>query len=71
MDTLDPELLSRLRVVDLKVELEKRGLSKSGTKAVLIERLKKFLKEKQQEHEAAQQSELLSPSKQPQIMVIN
>ncbi|VDM75571.1 unnamed protein product [Strongylus vulgaris] len=32
--------LSSLRVVDLKDELDKRGLSKIGNKSVLIERLK-------------------------------
>lgn len=32
--------LSSLRVVDLKQELEKRGLSKSGSKKDLAERLK-------------------------------
>jgi len=32
--------LSSLRVVDLKAELEKRGLSKSGTKKDLVDRLK-------------------------------
>ena len=31
--------LSDFRVVDLRQELEKRGLEKSGVKAVLIERL--------------------------------
>jgi len=34
------KLLSSLRVVDLKEELEKRGLSKSGRKEDLAERLK-------------------------------
>lgn len=33
--------LSELRVVDLRQELEKRGLEKSGVKAVLTERLHK------------------------------
>ena len=35
--------LSSLRVVDLKVELEKRGLPKSGNKNDLIERLSHYL----------------------------
>ena len=34
------KLLTDLRVVDLKKELEKRGLSKSGSKKDLYERLK-------------------------------
>ena len=33
--------LSDLRVVDLRQELENRGLEKSGVKAVLVERLQK------------------------------
>ncbi|CAI4225222.1 unnamed protein product [Auanema sp. JU1783] len=37
------EKLSSLRVVDLKSELEKRGLSKMGNKSALAERLKEFL----------------------------
>ena len=39
--TLDGRVLSDFRVVDLKKELEKRGLSKSGSKKDLIERLKR------------------------------
>ncbi|XP_072021068.1 LOW QUALITY PROTEIN: uncharacterized protein [Amphiura filiformis] len=37
--------ISELRVVDLKAELEKRGLEKSGIKAALIDRLQKALEE--------------------------
>lgn len=44
MSTKDPmignKLLSSLRVVDLKEELEKRGLSKSGSKKDLADRLR-------------------------------
>ncbi|XP_044741147.1 SAFB-like transcription modulator isoform X2 [Chrysoperla carnea] len=41
----EPRKLSELRVVDLRVELEKRGLEKSGVKAALIERLGKALRD--------------------------
>lgn len=37
---IDGRPLSSLRVVDLKIELEKRGLSKSGSKKELSDRLK-------------------------------
>ena len=41
--TINGKPLSSLRVVDLKVELEKRGLPKSGNKNDLIERLSQYL----------------------------
>lgn len=37
----DGKKLCDLRVVDLRAELEKRGLDKTGVKANLIERLQK------------------------------
>ena len=40
-----PKNLTELKVAELKVELEKRGLQTSGVKAVLIERLKAALQE--------------------------
>ena len=39
--SLGGKKLTDFRVVDLRQELEKRGLEKSGVKAVLIERLQK------------------------------
>ena len=38
--TVDGKPISELRVVDLKKELDKRRLSKSGSKKELIERLR-------------------------------
>lgn len=38
--TIDFRNLHELRVIDLKKELEKRGLSKSGSKKELVDRLK-------------------------------
>ena len=40
---MDIKALGKLRVIDLKNELDKRGLSKAGTKSVLIERLKEVI----------------------------
>ena len=37
---IDGKALSSLRVIDLKDELDKRNLSKSGTKKELLERLR-------------------------------
>ena len=42
MASIDGKALDSLRVVDLKDELGKRGLSKSGAKNVLIDRYKFF-----------------------------
>ena len=45
MASLCIETINKLRVVDLRTELEKRGLSRSGRKDILIERLKMSLLE--------------------------
>lgn len=41
--SLDGKVLANMRVIDLKLELEKRGLSKSGSKKDLVKRLKQQL----------------------------
>ena len=40
-DCAEGKKLTELRVIDLKTELEKRGLDKTGNKAALLERLAK------------------------------
>ena len=42
MASIDGKAVDSMRVVDLKDELGKRGLSKSGAKNVLIDRYKFF-----------------------------
>ena len=41
MADVEGKKLTELRVIDLKTELEKRGLDKTGNKAALLERLAK------------------------------
>ena len=41
--TIDGKSVYQLKVVELKIELEKRGLSKSGKKDELLARLASFL----------------------------
>lgn len=40
-DNMEGKKLTELRVIDLKTELERRGLDKTGNKAALLERLSK------------------------------
>ena len=57
-------LVTKLRVVDLKEELEARGLSKSGKKDELIARLVSYLEVSSQlQHLQIQQYELLKKRK--------
>lgn len=41
MADVEGKKLTELRVIDLKTELERRGLDKTGNKAALLERLSK------------------------------
>lgn len=43
MADADGKKLTELRVIDLKTELERRGLDKTGNKAALLDRLSKVL----------------------------
>ena len=43
MASIGGKKLTQLRVVDLRAELEKRGLDKSGLKGALVERLEKVI----------------------------
>ncbi|CAG5134452.1 unnamed protein product, partial [Candidula unifasciata] len=65
--TLKGTPLAELRVTDLKRELEHRGLSKSGSKIQLIERLKAQLLLEKLQQEAAQSSGDEHEGKAPNI----
>lgn len=52
MATIDGKPLNSLRVVDLKEELNKRGLSKSGAKKELVDRLSQYLTENGEDGDA-------------------
>ena len=76
--TINGKPLSSLRVVDLKVELEKRGLPKSGNKNDLIERLSQYLLKQTQSQDMgapgnypAQEQSLGSPGAQPPNMSLS
>ena len=76
--TINGKPLSSLRVVDLKVELEKRGLPKSGNKNDLIERLSHYLLKQTQNQDMgasanypAQEPSLGSPGAQPPNMSLS
>lgn len=43
MAEVEGKKLTELRVIDLKTELERRGLDKTGNKAALLERLSKVI----------------------------
>lgn len=74
--TINGKPLSALRVVDLKVELEKRGLPKSGNKTDLIERLSHYLiKQAQNQNEFTGDSQSegkdVGPGAQPPNMSLS
>jgi len=45
---MDLSTIGTLKVAELKAELEKRNISKSGTKSVLVERLRQALTAEQE-----------------------
>ncbi|CAB4023654.1 Scavenger receptor cysteine-rich type 1 M130 [Paramuricea clavata] len=54
MASLCIETINKLRVVDLRTELEKRGLSRSGRKDILIDRLKMSLLEDENKNKSSE-----------------
>ena len=59
--TIRGRRLSQLKVDELKVELEKRGLKKSGNKGVLIERLQEVTESSLTREKTRRLYYLLSP----------
>ena len=68
---IDGRDIDSLRVVDLKQELEKRGLPKSGTKKDLLARLKKWLHQQSEAgvEEAAPEAPVTSPKSLPNVTI--
>ncbi|XP_021965026.1 apoptotic chromatin condensation inducer in the nucleus isoform X2 [Folsomia candida] len=71
MSSKDPmvgdKLLSSLRVVDLKEELEKRSLSKSGTKKDLADRLRNYIVQHEQKEPVVAAPPVLDEDELPSI----
>ncbi|XP_011173479.1 SAFB-like transcription modulator isoform X2 [Solenopsis invicta] len=64
-DNMEGKKLTELRVIDLKTELERRGLDKTGNKAALLERLSKAILE---EGENPEEYLIIPSGGQPKII---
>ena len=72
MATIQGKPLMSLRVVDLMDELEKRGLSKSGAKGALVQRLEEYILEHEvEDRDDAPEDQIVAESseKLPKILI--